>query len=649
MSEIYNSKDYTFVTACRDRLENLKKVIKSWSKEDPLQIIVVDWGSERNINLDDFDISIRPIIRILRFESPKWILTWAFNEGLSKVKSKYTVKLDCDHFIEEGFLKANQLIPLSFSAANWRYASANQSHINGAFLSCSNLLSQVGYFNERIATYGWDDSDLYKRLFEYTKKYQVIDSNYIRHIEQSEESRTSNQVIKIENVLSKALNNSVTNFMIRRNEILVDLYDYDWGRVTFENGFERKQLENNDNPKHLIFLELANLKAYIKIRNEIRWKTSGDNIKISEIINEYLIILYNNFPEKYLPINLFYPEIIERYIEADYKNDSILKLIIKNSLLIYSNDKEFIEKNLFKIDNLINNKYQISSSKSKPRLIVKPMHGLGNRLRVLASAYNIAKETNRELIICWDKDEHFNAEYYDLFKEQDLGLNITFTNSLILNNIHDLRSYNYMENDLYSHKDHIINTETDLDIFVISSSVLKSKFTDYQKENSFLSQLNFSNNVSNLINSINIDDNFVGVHIRYDGINWENLQAENISNWNSEAHELIKSHRNKSRPQDFESKMRNLLDNDINLKFFVSAANKDSISYITNLFSDKVYFLDTPTINNRDKLSLQYALADMILLSKCKHLLGSGWSSFTECAVRFSKQKQKVEIVGEDF
>ena len=94
--------------------------------------------------------------------------------------------------------------------------------------------------------------------------------------------------------------------MIRRNEILVDLYDYDWNRVTFENGFERQELENNNNIKHLIFLELANLKAYIKIRNEIRWKTSGDNIKISEIINEYrIIILYNNFPEKYLPLIYF--------------------------------------------------------------------------------------------------------------------------------------------------------------------------------------------------------------------------------------------------------------------------------------------------------------------------------------------------------
>ena len=208
-----------------------------------------------------------------------------------------------------------------------------------------------------------------------------------------------------------------------------------------------------------------------------------------------------------------------------------------------------------------------------------------------------------------------------------------------------------MLNDLYSHKDQIIDTDTDLDIYVISSSVLKSKFTDYQKEKSFLSKLIFSNRVNNLINSLNIDDNFVGVHIRYDGIDWENLNlpSENISNWNSEAHELIKIHRNKSKPQDFERKMRDLIKNDINLKFFISAANKDSIYYMKNLFSDKVYFLDTPNINNRDKSNLEFALADMILLSKCKQLLGSGWSSFTECAVRFAKQKQKVEIVGDDF
>ena len=37
-------------------------------------------------------------------------------------------------------------------------------------LCCSELLKSVGYFDERITTYGWDDSDLYLRLSDYQKK-----------------------------------------------------------------------------------------------------------------------------------------------------------------------------------------------------------------------------------------------------------------------------------------------------------------------------------------------------------------------------------------------------------------------------------------------------------------------------------------------
>ena len=67
------------------------------------------------------------------------------------------------------------------------------------------------------------------------------------------------------------------------------------------------------------------------------------------------------------------------------------------------------------------------------------------------------------------------------------------------------------------------------------------------------------------------------------------------------------------------------------------------------IFPDEVCFLDCPDGGERNIESLKYALADMILLSRCQYLLGSGWSSFTECATRFSNQSQKVEIAGEDF
>ena len=53
--------------------------------------------------------------------------------------------------------------------------------------------------------------------------------------------------------------------------------------------------------------------------------------------------------------------------------------------------------------------------------------------------------------------------------------------------------------------------------------------------------------------------------------------------------------------------------------------------------------------DHRGSLGIKYAMADMMLLSKCKYVLGSGWSSFTEGAQRFSNHSQIIKIAGDDF
>ena len=49
-------------------------------------------------------------------------------------------------------------------------------------------------------------------------------------------------------------------------------------------------------------------------------------------------------------------------------------------------------------------------------LIVRVMHGLGNRLRTLASARAVAEATGRRLAICWSADLHLNATFEELFE-----------------------------------------------------------------------------------------------------------------------------------------------------------------------------------------------------------------------------------------
>ena len=265
MSENFNSKNFTIVTACRNRLFNLKEVIKSWADEAPFEIIIIDWGSDQKIKYEDFDESIRSLLKIYRNESDKWILTWAFNAGLSKVKTKFTVKLDCDHLIKKGFLEKNQCLSKSFRKASWRFTSEDQAHINGAFISCSELLKDIGFFNERITTYGWDDSDIYKRLFDHSLRFELIDAEYIEHINQSEDTRTVNQKVSLETLLSNRLDCKLTHFLIRRNENLVKLYDYDWGKITYQNGYEKKEIIDN-HPKHLLFKEISNLQTFILLK-----------------------------------------------------------------------------------------------------------------------------------------------------------------------------------------------------------------------------------------------------------------------------------------------------------------------------------------------------------------------------------------------
>ena len=47
-------------------------------------------------------------------------------------------------------------------------------------------------------------------------------------------------------------------------------------------------------------------------------------------------------------------------------------------------------------------------------LIVRPIFGLGNRFRAIASAYSVCKATGHKLIINWIKDCHCDCNIEDL-------------------------------------------------------------------------------------------------------------------------------------------------------------------------------------------------------------------------------------------
>ena len=98
----------TIVTACRNRLDNLKKVINSWASIKPKKIIIIDFGSDEKITFDKLELKKEVNIEIIREESEKWILSWACNLALERVNTDFTLKLDCESLLKDDFLVKNK-------------------------------------------------------------------------------------------------------------------------------------------------------------------------------------------------------------------------------------------------------------------------------------------------------------------------------------------------------------------------------------------------------------------------------------------------------------------------------------------------------------------------------------------------------------
>ena len=67
----------------------------------------------------------------------------------------------------------------------------NERHLNGVFLARVEHLRAVHGYDERIATYGWDDSDLYSRLERAVPalKYRPMDAALLSHIKHGDDFR----------------------------------------------------------------------------------------------------------------------------------------------------------------------------------------------------------------------------------------------------------------------------------------------------------------------------------------------------------------------------------------------------------------------------------------------------------------------------
>jgi hypothetical protein len=191
----------SIVSASMNREVNLLKVLPTWLDAPVDEIVIVDWASKEPLwpqlaHLRD------PRLRVVRIDDePRWVLTHAFNLGLRLARYERVYKLDADIELKPGFFELNRFSLGEFVRGYWRSAveagQDDQRYVNGSFGAWKKDLRAVGYYDERIQTYGWDDSDLYKRLSAgegLAGKLLKIES--LSHLAQSQLQRIESQPVR---------------------------------------------------------------------------------------------------------------------------------------------------------------------------------------------------------------------------------------------------------------------------------------------------------------------------------------------------------------------------------------------------------------------------------------------------------------------
>lgn len=292
---------------------------------------------------------------------------------------------------------------------------------------------------------------------------------------------------------------------------------------------------------------------------------------------------------------------------------------------------------------------------------IHPQYGLGNRLRALGSAMAFARRTGRVLVLIWEPDAHLNCFFRDLFVgHDDIIVGDSFrprddwpflTTKSIDVSMHAVEWYNCMRINgvqMNHPTDPILDAPTKhiyvSTAYVVQSPVLPGIVRTQSVYWKILQSLTPHVSVARIVNkhAVNFDPDIMGVHIRGRSIKTD-ISGVSISDYSEESSRRTDYWRNLTGVAAFISEMRKQSNKQL---FYIAADEKEVPIRVEKEFPGRVFF--TPRqCDSRSRECLPYALADILLLAKCKSIRGSYWSSFSELSCRWGGAKYL--LAGVDF
>jgi len=276
----------SIVTAIKNRSEHLEESLPTWLANKHInEVIIVDWSSDTAVfGIINKFINHHKIILVRAENEPKWILSHAYNLGLSFTSRTQVLKLDSDIKLNEDFFDYYKLNSKIFLTGRWELArNKNEAHLNGSIFANRKDLMQVSGYDERITAYGWDDSDLYSRLEKIGIQRNNIHPDHLSHIPHDDLLRTKHQTIEEE------YKNDLAKLIIKHTEATYNRIP--WGEEEKHTATEFDI--HKENTKYFT-CKRKPAKIYVIVSGDIsnRLRDYFVSKKISEDINKELVLIW---------------------------------------------------------------------------------------------------------------------------------------------------------------------------------------------------------------------------------------------------------------------------------------------------------------------------------------------------------------------
>ena len=177
-----------------NRNENVRKNLPNWLGQRFDELILLDWSSKEPV-AEIPGVFEDPRVRVVRVDGQtQFIRTLAQNLASRMARRQRIFKCDSDVEFRGDFFSAHPLQPGEFWVGEWHHArNMNERHLHGETYYFIQDFERVNGYDERILSYGYDDSNLKDRMVLAGLRKKVINYDFLHHQKHGDDLRASNQ------------------------------------------------------------------------------------------------------------------------------------------------------------------------------------------------------------------------------------------------------------------------------------------------------------------------------------------------------------------------------------------------------------------------------------------------------------------------